>query len=903
MESLWLFRARNLVSQRGFFYVGYPIWKRNLRKQVGSQGARISFIWFFFVFYFFFFLFFFHFFLPLSTFFYRWVRPPPLFLLLFITTALVAQKPVKPNAADVHQAIKKLNVLGSVLYVAAHPDDENQRLISYCANEKLYKVTYLSLTRGDGGQNLIGPELRELLGVLRTEELLMARSVDGGTQRFSRANDFGYSKTPEETLRIWDRDSVLSDVAWAMRTQQPDVVINRFYHGDKYSTHGHHTSSAMLSVEAFDMAGRKDIYPEQLQYVDAWQPQRIFFNTSWWFYGSREAFDKADKTNLYPLDLGVYLPLKGKSNNELAAEARSMHRCQGFGSMSSRGESTDWFEFIKGDRPAEKDPFAGINTTWTRVEGGEKIGNLLAEVDRNYRSDNPAASVPELLKAMQMIKVLPEGYWKRVKLAEIKEVIRGCLGLYLEATAAERTATPGDAVKLRLEAVNRSDMDVQLAAIMVSSHLFDTIMGVSLQNNRVFEMNQSVVLPQDASYTAPYWLNGQATLGMYSVPNQELRGLPETPRFLNVKWSLTVNGVPLEYTTDVAYKLEEPARGEVWQPFDVLPPVFVELDQTTYLLTERSIEVKVRVRAGKDNVSGKAMLISPAGWPNAIAVGGNAFSFKRKGEEQTFTFTLQANSGPDQVEIGAGAQIGNLVYTFRMIPIQYDHIPYQSVLQPATAKASRVDVRTTARNIGYYMGAGDEGPAALRLIGCKVTMLEDADLNAEQLRPYDAVVIGIRAYNTKEGLKFHQDQLMKYVENGGTLVTQYNNSFDLVVDNPAPFPMKMSRTRVTDETAEMRFLLPNHPVLNTPNKITAKDFEGWVQERGLYFPSEWDPQMQAPLSSNDPGENPADGALLVANYGKGHYVYTGLSFFRELPAGVPGAYRLFANLISLGKMP
>jgi LmbE family N-acetylglucosaminyl deacetylase len=250
------------------------------------------------------------------------IRHVLLLITLLFSVASFAQKPVKPNASDILQSIKKLNVLGSVLYVAAHPDDENQRFISYCSNEKLYNVSYLSLTRGDGGQNLVGPELRELLGVLRTEELLMARSVDGGKQYFSRANDFGFSKNPDETLQIWDKDAVLSDVVWTIRKTQPDVIVNRFFHDKKYETHGHHTASAMLSVEAFDLAAKTDAYPAQFEYVKPWQPKRQFFNTSWWFYGGREAFDKMDKSKLFSADLGVYLTLKGKSNTEVAAEAR-----------------------------------------------------------------------------------------------------------------------------------------------------------------------------------------------------------------------------------------------------------------------------------------------------------------------------------------------------------------------------------------------------------------------------------------------------------------------------------------------------------------------------------------------------------------------------------------------------
>jgi len=813
-------------------------------------------------------------------------------LLLFATCCLPlsAQKPAKPNAADLHQAIKKLNVLGTVLYVAAHPDDENTRMISYLRNAKLYDVTYLSLTRGDGGQNLIGSEISALLGVLRTQELLMARSVDGGKQMFSRANDFGFSKNPEETLRFWDKDAVLSDVVWAYREVKPDVVINRFYHDKKYDTHGHHTASAMLSVEAFDLAGNAEAYPAQLSLTQPWQARRQFFNTSWFFYGSQDAFAKIDKSALWPIDIGTYLPLKGKSNNEVAAESRSMHRCQGFGSLSSRGESIDYLDFVKGDRPATQDIFEGINTTWTRVEGGEPIGKLLAQIDREYRSDNPAASVPDLLTAMQIIQSLPEGYWKERKLLEIKDVIRGCLGLYLEATANEPTATPGDAVKIRLEAIGRTTHTVQLVGVKINPG-FDTLPNHALAVNKGWILEKTVRIAQDAAFTAPFWLQKPATMGMYSVENQALHGMPETPRYAKVHWKLSVNGIPLEYETEVAWKTGEPAIGEVWRPFEVLPPVFVEFTEPSYIFTQNEHNVSVRVKAGKDKVAGKIRLGKLS----------QPFELNKKGEEKTFTFAVKAENGNKSSTLTAGAEVEGKTYSSRLVNIQYDHIPQQSVLLPSTTNAAWLDLKVKAKNVGYYPGAGDDIPAALRQMGCSVKVLEAKDMEASTLSPLDAIVVGIRAYNTKDDLKLHQAKLFEYVQNGGTLIIQYNTTGDLVVDQIAPFPLKLSRTRVTDETAEIRFLLPESPVLNTPNKLTTKDFEGWVQERGLYFPGEWDAAFSAPLSANDPGEKPSDGSLLVAQYGKGHYVYTGLSFFRELPAGVPGAYRLFANLISLGK--
>jgi LmbE family N-acetylglucosaminyl deacetylase len=822
-----------------------------------------------------------------------------LFIFSLIPFLLGAQKPVKPTPADLHQGIKKLNVLGSVLYVAAHPDDENQRFISYCANYKLFEITYLSLTRGDGGQNLIGPELRDLLGVLRTEELLMARSVDGGKQRFSRANDFGYSKNPEETFRIWDKDAVLSDVVWAMRQTQPDVVVNRFHHDKKYVTHGHHTGSAMLAVEAFDLAGKADIYPEQLAYTQPWQPKRQFFNTSWWFFGGRDKFDAMDKSNLFSLDAGVFLPLKGKSNNEISAEARSMHRCQGFGEFTKRGEALEYFDFIKGERPKTNDLFEGINTTWTRVEGGEKIGKLLTKIDKNYRSDHPEAAVPDLIKALKMIEVLPDGYWKKVKLAQIKEVIKGCLGIYLEAVADNSTGTPGAPVEINLEAIQRAGVKIQLTGISVLPGLFDTTMTFDLANNKDFTYRKKVMIPADAPFTAPFWLQMPGTTGMYNVPDQNLHNMPETPRYAKVRWTFNIDGTPMEYTTDVAFKTEESARGEVWKPFDVLPPAVVEFTQASYLFTNRTQKVAVLVKAERDGAEGTVALSVPTGWTVTPDPGENTFSLAKKGEEKLCHFTVVAPDAESNADLRATLHIADRDYSMRLVNIEYEHIPTQHVLLPAHAKASRMSLIVTASKIGYYMGAGDEIPDALRLMGCQVTLLEDKDLEASTLAKFDAVVMGIRAYNTKQALALRNEALFEYVKQGGTLVTQYNNNFDYTTEKLSPVPMKLSRTRVTDEFAEMRFVKPGHPVLNTPNKLTSGDFEGWVQERGLYFASEWDPAFTAPISCNDPEEKPAEGSLLIAPYGKGTFVYTALSFFRELPAGVPGAYRLFANIISL----
>ena len=459
-----------------------------------------------------------------------------------------AQAPAKPTSADILQSIKKLQVLGSVCFVAAHPDDENTRLISFLANERLFDVTYLSLTRGDGGQNLIGPEIRELLGVIRTQELLAARRIDGGKQLFSRANDYGYSKKPSEAFRTWNRAEVLEDVVWAFRKLQPDVVINRFTTDTSFENHGHHTASAILSSEAYDLAGKRDFLPQQFNFgVGPWQPRRLFFNTSWWFYGSKEKFDAADKTNLFPLDLGVFLPLKGKSNTEIAAESRSMHRCQGFGSTGTRGENIDYFDFLKGERPTTTDPFSGINTTWTRVPGGEKIGKMLAKIEQNFRADNPSASIPELVKAMQAIEKLPDSFWKKKKLADIQAVIKNCSGLFLEAVAADFSAVPGEKIKVKLEAINRSAAAISLVGLKILPTGADSSMNLVLPQNKSFFIEKWLEIAPNAQPTSPYWLKENYDIGMYKVPEQTLRGLPETPRYGQVRWQFLVAGEPMEF--------------------------------------------------------------------------------------------------------------------------------------------------------------------------------------------------------------------------------------------------------------------------------------------------------------------------------------------------------------------
>ncbi len=818
-----------------------------------------------------------------------------IYLFCLTQFAAMAQGPKKLNSAEILESIKKMQVLGSVLYVAAHPDDENTNLISYLSNERHFDTRYISLTRGDGGQNLIGTESAELLGVMRTQELLRARGIDGGKQSFSRANDFGYSKNPDETLKIWEKQEVLSDLVWAIRQYQPDVIINRFDHSTARPNHGHHTASAILSNEAYSLSANKDAFPEQLKYVKPWQANRQFMNVSWWWFGGKDKFEKLDKSKWLSTDIGVFYPSKGKSNLEIAAESRSQHRCQGMGTMPERGEYKEYFEQLQGEK-VSNDIFEGINTTWTRIEGGAWIAVLLKEVEKDFNYNNPSASVSKLLDAYKLIEVLPDSYWKRTKMEDMKEVIKACMGLYLEASSSDYSATPGALVNVTIEATNRSKVEATLKAVSFVSTEKDTIPNLHLEYNKANKFKTVIGVPNNMTYSGPYWVGQSHPVGMYKVDNQELRGLAETPRPLQVKFSILLGDRLVDFVTPLVNRYEDNAKGEMYRPFEVMPEVFVSLSEKAYIFPDNSSKVvKVVVRAGAENVKGTVSLTQITGFN--FAPSNFDFNFKIKGEEKTFQFMVTPNGVEAAGILTAMANVNGKTYTKALTSIAYDHIPTQMVLRDASAKIVKVDLRREKRNIGYIMGAGDEIPNYLTQIGYDVSILKEEDF--DNLKKYDVVIAGIRVYNTIERMKFYQAKIMDFVSSGGTYIVQYNTNSELYVDNFAPYPMKISRDRVTLEDAEMRLLKPENLVLTTPNRISSKDFEGWVQERGLYFANEWDPKLEPILSCNDPTETAKDGGLLVGKYGNGYFVYTGLALWRQLPAGVSGAYRLFSNMISL----
>lgn len=824
-----------------------------------------------------------------------------LIFLLGTVISTQAQQPKKLNASEIYESVQKLNVLGSVLYIAAHPDDENTRLISYMSNHVKARTAYLSLTRGDGGQNLIGPEIRELLGVIRTQELLAARRVDGGEQRFTRANDFGYSKHPDETLEIWNKDDVLSDVVWAIRQFKPDIIINRFDHRRAGRTHGHHTSSAMLSIEAFDLANDASKYSSQLELTEVWQPKRLFYNTSWWRYGSQEAFDKIDKSNMINFDIGVYYPTKGMSNNEIASLASSQHLCQGFGRMSTRGTQQEYIEFLKGDPIDDSNNvFSGIDTSWNRIEGGQAVGNILNKIESNFNFVNPTSHLPQLLEAYKLLQNVKDKHWKTIKTKELKAIIEACAGLYLEVSANAPHAAPNSTISLRIEALNRSNTKINLESYNLSTLQNGISKSMEMPENQRLNFEEGITIPNDIAYTVPYWLNKKSSLGMYHVDEQELIGLPETPRAVNVDFNLTIAGTPITITKPVVYRYSKPDKGELYRPFEIIPPVSASVSDKVFIFdNDQQKEIEITVKAGRDAVEGYVQMAYPNDW--SIYPEKQKIEIANKGDIQKVVFTVIPPKNQSEGLITPMVNLNGEFYTDELIEIDYGHIPYQTVLMPSVSKVVRLDIKKRGTNIGYIEGAGDVVPESLRQIGYNVTVIKPEQISAENLVNFDAIVVGIRAYNIIDELKFKQKFLLDYVKEGGNMIIQYNTSRGIKTDNIAPYNLQLSRDRVTDENAEVRILESNHPLLNFPNKITSQDFEGWAQERGLYFPNQWSEEFTPLLAMNDKGETSKEGSLLVAKYGKGNYIYTGLSFFREFPAGVSGAYRLFANMLSAGK--
>ena len=815
-------------------------------------------------------------------------------LILFFLT-LYSSNLLCQEGAQIFKQLKKLNTLASVLYIAAHPDDENTRLISLFSNQFNARTAYLSMTRGDGGQNLIGTELREGLGLIRTQELIEARKIDGGEQFFTTANDFGFSKHPEETLSIWNEKEILSQIVFRFRQFKPDIIINRFDHRTPGTTHGHHTSSAILSEKAFHLANDPKAFSKQLKTVSLWQPKYQFYNLSWWAYGGKDKFDKVDKSDMIALESNPFDILLGKTNEEVAAKSRSQHKSQGFGSSPRLGSQTEYLELINGNKIINTNPFNGIDTSWNRVKGGNVIQKLLESVIDNFELEKPYNSIADLLKIHKKILTLEDKYWKKIKLNEVKNIIKNCLGLRLQFNTTNEVGVPNMIIPVKIKALNPSPIPISLKILSKSIKIESEF---NLSKNQVLEISETLKIPDVK--TTPYWLLNEADLGNYKVENELLKGLPETPYPIKIQFKVFINNNEIIFDVPLTYRITDRVNGEIIQKFQVLPKATTQLSKKVLLFKDNTPkEVRVNVTSHVEKFNGLVTLKTPVDWsfnPKNYKV-----QIEKIGETKEYIFNINPPNGNKTGFFSSLVTEDQKSHIFSLDKIYYPHISKQYLLTPNKTRVSKVDIKSKVKKVAYLKGAGDKIVESLENIGIKVTEFDVENLRLETILPFPTLIVGIRAFNINNDLKFKNKILWDYVKKGGTLIVQYNTSRELDSSIVAPYPINLSRDRVTDENAVVKFLIKDHPILNHPNKISSKDFEGWVQERGLYFPRSWDKKYEAVLSMSDKGEEEKKGSLLVADYGKGKFIYTGLSFFRELPEGVPGAYRLFLNLISYGK--
>ena len=854
-----------------------------------------------------------------------------LFIIFFFSVSLRAQTPATANSADIYSQLKKLNVLGSILYIAAHPDDENNGLLPYFAKEKLYRTGYLSLTRGDGGQNLIGSEQGIDLGLIRTQELLAARAMDGAEQFFSRAYEFGFSKSAAEALRIWDHDKILSDVVWVIRQYQPDVIIKRFP-PDARAGHGHHAASAILADEAFTAAADPKRFPEQFKYgVKPWQAKRILWNI-FNFGGNNTTSDDQLK-----IDVGGYNALIGKSYGEIGGEARSMHKSQGEGRPRRRGQIFEYFLNTGGEAP-KGDLMDGIVTDWKRLEGGESIQLLINEVTRNFSFDKPELSVPALVKLYQSIKALPQGNWRNKKLVETQKIIEACSALFTEAVTAEETAAQGDTLRVSFNFNNRSNVPVVVNKLTVvsaqtllpqkfagvqqdetSTHLFfagasqkallDSQVAISLTINKNVSIDHSFKMDDNVPLSQPYWLENGIKQGYFDVQNQLLIGDAESKPNYIARFNVQIAGQDFTIERPVQYKYVDPVKGELYEPLTIIPKVTVYISPTIVLnnvvpATNAGLRVNyvsnidasnVPVSLTLQNGSGTGVIKDvpmnfKKGVSGSIPVKVKEVYYKGQSHYIQPVLSLQLNGKEE-------------LFNQNLMTIKYDHIPFINYFYHDYLKVIDDEIKVVGKKVGYIIGAGDKVPDALTAMGYEVKFIDETDLTVDNLKQFDAVIVGVRAHNIYEYLSNKTEVLNRYVQNGGNLIVQYmkSNQVGSKRIKVGPYPFSVSNVRVTDENAKVTLLLPNHPAFNYPNKITTKDFDGWVQERSTYQAEQADEHYERLITMNDEGDKPGSGSLVIAKYGKGNFAYVSLVLFRQLPAGVPGAYRLMANLIGLPK--
>jgi len=778
-----------------------------------------------------------------------------------------------------------------VLYVAAHPDDENTRALAYFSLGERAETAYLSLTRGDGGQNLIGDELSENLGVLRTQELLAARSFDGARQYFTRAVDFGYSRSAEESFLKWGKEELMSDVVLAIRKFRPDVIITRFP-PDSRAGHGHHTASAILAIEAFEKANDPNYLPEQVAEFGVWKTTSIYWNTSvWWGEDIEEKAKNSDKYLIQ--DIGGYNSLLGKSYNEIGTLARSQHKCQGFGGIIERGSRIEYFEHIEGAR-LKKSFFENNKDSWTNLINTNfetEFENLL----KNFNFIESEKNIPSLFKLREGILGLKDSSFKTEKLALCNSIIVDCLGLHVEVVSNDYAYVGGTEVEVSMNLINRSARLVKLVGYELSGNKKQKTDDLLNENER---FQKKIKFQFQEPISGPYWLKNSFE-NIFEVTNRSDLGKPEEdPSAVGKIWIL-VDGLEMEIAIPVTYKWRDPSYGERRRKLISAPLYTVNFDQESVILKgKESKKIRMKIHGYEDEIQEFVNVVAPKGWK--LSSNKIEFTLEDKHDEVWLEFDLIATDESRKGTLILTDKNGNKIHSYT--DITYDHIATQSIFREAKVECVNLNVLINPSKVAYIKGVDDVVPQAIEQLGFEVEVFEVSNLALLDLSSYSSVVLGIRIYNVHPELTNYHEKLYKYVENGGNLVMQYNTaSRSLRELEFGPVPFKLSRNRVTEEDAEVTFLMAEHPIMTTPNKLIKKDFDGWVQERGLYFAGTWDESYSALFSWHDQYEDPVNGALIVANYGKGQFVYTGISFFRELPKGVEGAYRLLANILSYQK--
>ncbi len=801
-----------------------------------------------------------------------------IFCALFMQN-IIAQKPQTPTPSEIYFKIEKLNVLASAMYIAAHPDDENTRLITYLTHHDKAYTNYLSLTRGNGGQNLISNELGTDLGIIRTNELWNARNIDGGKQFFSTADDFGFSKHPKEAFEKWDKDLLLKQMVYMIRKEQPDVIVNRFDHRTEGTTHGHHTASAQLSKLTFTLANDKNYKDLSQENTEMWQPKRLFFNVSWFFFGSKQAFDKADKSKYILLNIGVFYNQLGKNNQEIASLSRSQHQSQGFGDISSRGEEIDYVELVDGDAIKGSNLFEGVDTSWNRIKAGNNIQPLVTQLINEYDFKDPSKSTNLLTKIYVEIDKLPETIWKTRKQNEVKELIKNCAGLFLDITTNEPYTTPNENVDVKVEVANRSNQNIVIKDVIINNQKI--IVGKSLANQDVYyDYFQTKFTNQD--YTNFKFIdNFNDFKNQFNLTKKNEIGIQ-------------VNDVYLSYTLPIQYHYKDVVKGEIYKPFHVVPAISVRFNQSTYI-TNNNQNQKIEVTTdnySKENIKGFLSIINSKN----EEVYQKEITLNESEKNNTITINKNFLNGTYKAHFKQNTN----TYNNEIKWVDYSHIPLNYYLKDSETKVVSFNKSVLKKSkIGYIVGAGDEIPQVLKDVGYNVDFINLETVKAEDLSKYETIIVGIRAFNTESSLKTKNKLLFDYVKNGGTVIVQYQTNVPLKTEEIAPYKIKIGRTRITDENAVVNFINPNETVLNKPFKITQENFKNWIQEQGLYYADDFAGEFQPVFTSQDFDEKETNGALLIAKHGKGHYIYTGLSFFRQLPAGNTGALELFINLIEL----